>query len=67
MLSFHFAYFVNVNIDCMHCLATKNTKIPQIFKNTRIVLPWKQNCEFKIKELNISEDWFVYAVLLKHY
>ena len=31
----------------MRCLAIKNAKIPQIFKYTRIVLPWKQNCEFK--------------------
>ena len=36
-------HFVNVlvNIDCMRCLATKNAKIPQIFKYTRVVLPWK--------------------------
>ena len=26
------------------------------------MLPWKQNCA-----LNMSEGWFVYAVLLKHY
>ena len=35
----------------MRCLATKTTKIPQIFKYARFVLPWKQNCEFKSRNL----------------
>ena len=43
-----YAWFVNVkvSIDCMRCLATKNAKIPIIFKYTRIVLPLKQNCAY---------------------
>ena len=56
-----------MNIDCMRCLATKHAKIPENFKYMRIVLPWKQNCEFKSKNFDMSEGWFVYAVLFKHY
>ena len=53
ILSFDNAWFVDVyvDIDCMRCLATKNAKIPQIFKYTRIVLSWKQNCAFKSRNL----------------
>ena len=46
----------------MHALpSNKNARIPQIFKFTITKL-----C-IKIKEIDMSEDWFVYAVLFKHY
>ena len=49
ILSFYFTWFVivYVNIEYMRCLATKNAKMPQIFKYTRIVLLWNQNYPFK--------------------
>ena len=43
----------------MRCLATKEVKIPHIFKYMRVVLPWKQNRAFEEKELNMSEGVFV--------
>ena len=52
----------------MRCLATKKSKIPHNFKYVRIVLPWKQKCAFNLnQETNMSEGWFVYAVLFKHF
>ena len=39
------------NADFMCCLATKEYQIPHVFKKTRIVLPWKQNCEFETRNL----------------
>ena len=55
-----------MNTDCMCCLATKEGKIPLIFKYRRIVLPWEQNGAFEAKNL-ICVRVFVYVVLLKHY
>ena len=40
-----------VNTNCMRCLATKEVKIPLIFKYTWIVLRWKQTRAFKIRNL----------------
>ena len=40
-----------MNTDCMRCLATKEGKIPLIFKYRRIVLPWKQNGAFETRNL----------------
>ena len=35
----------------MRCLATKEVKIPQIFKYMMLLLPWKQNSTFKTSDL----------------
>ena len=52
----------------MRCLATKNaTNNSTNFQIHEDFVAMETKLYIQIKELNMSEGWFVYAVLLKHY